>query len=169
MKKRIYLIPFLLALLAVLALAGRVSAQQQTPLPGVVTDDQVNAVAEELYCPVCENISLDVCSTQACIQWRDLIRKQLSEGMTKQQIKDYFAKQYGDRVLGAPPPVGLNLLAYILPPAFLLGGVLLVSSILIQNRKKQARASAVPPPPPPAGAASDPYIRRMEEELKKRK
>ena len=33
-----------------------VSAQQPTP-----SDDEVNAIARQLYCPVCENTPLDVC------------------------------------------------------------------------------------------------------------
>jgi cytochrome c-type biogenesis protein CcmH len=31
------------------------TAQQPTP-----SDDEVNAIAKQLYCPVCENIPLDV-------------------------------------------------------------------------------------------------------------
>ena len=65
----------LLALIAVLLLTGAVSAN--TPEPGNPSDDDVNEVAGQLYCPVCENIPLDVCPTQACGQWRDLIREKL--------------------------------------------------------------------------------------------
>ena len=51
---------------------GSVYAQDDSP-----TDDEVNAVASQLYCPVCENIPLDVCPTQACEQWRATIREKL--------------------------------------------------------------------------------------------
>jgi len=37
------------------------------------TDDEVNAIAKQLYCPVCENISLDACGTAACEQWRNIM------------------------------------------------------------------------------------------------
>ncbi|MDP1779752.1 MAG: cytochrome c-type biogenesis protein CcmH, partial [Anaerolineales bacterium] len=53
----------------------------------VPTDDEVNAIAQQLYCPVCENTPLDVCPTEACRQWRELIRLQLSQGMTEAEIK----------------------------------------------------------------------------------
>jgi cytochrome c-type biogenesis protein CcmH len=86
-------------------------------------------IAKNLYCPVCPATPLDVCETQACIQWRDLIRQKLLAGETEEQIRAYFIAQYGDRVLGAPPPEGFNLGAYILP--FLLlcagGGVLFLT------------------------------------------
>src|SRR5260221_3230838 len=59
----------LLLLLVVVLAAGTAAAQDATP-PGPVTDNDVNRVARQLYCPVCENIPLDVCPTQACAQWR---------------------------------------------------------------------------------------------------
>ena len=57
---------------------------------------------------MCENITLEDCTTQACRQMRELIRQQLAEGWTEEAIKDYFVAQYGDRVLGDPPVRGLN-------------------------------------------------------------
>ena len=52
-----------------------------------VTDDEVNAVAKDLFCPVCESTPLDVCPTQACADWRELIRQQLSEGSTPEEVQ----------------------------------------------------------------------------------
>ncbi|MFQ5409510.1 MAG: cytochrome c-type biogenesis protein CcmH, partial [Anaerolineales bacterium] len=86
------------------------------------TDDEVNAIAKQLYCPVCENVPLDVCGTQACAQWRATIREQLSEGRTADEIKQYFAAQYGDRVLAEPPARGLNVVFWVLPPLAVFGG-----------------------------------------------
>ena len=88
MKIKRYLFGIMLTLLLGLLVAGAVSAQQPTP-----SDDQVNAIAKQLYCPVCENIPLDVCPTTACAQWRELIRQKLDDGWTEQQIKDYFVQQ----------------------------------------------------------------------------
>jgi cytochrome c-type biogenesis protein CcmH/NrfF len=51
------------------ALAARgIAAAERT-----VTDDQVNAIAKKLNCPVCERAAGR--ETQACSQWRDLIRQ----------------------------------------------------------------------------------------------
>ncbi len=113
LRKNRFGIAWVLGLVAVLLLSGTARAQSGSTI--AVTDDQVNEVASELYCPVCENTPLDVCPTQACAQWRDLIRLKLSEGWTKEQIKDYFAEQYGIRVLGTPPATGLTFLLYALP------------------------------------------------------
>lgn len=159
----------MLALYLSLPRAVSVSAQSPTPLPPLgpikVTDDQVNAVAKTLYCPVCENIPLDVCPTQACAQWRDLIRLKISEGWQTEQIRQYFAQVYGDRVLSEPPREGLNLLVYILPPVIGLVGIFLVYRVLRSNRKPVPSTAAKPE----ASAEQDPYLKRIEEELKKRK
>jgi cytochrome c-type biogenesis protein CcmH len=133
----------------------------QTP---VVSDDQVNTVAHQLYCPVCENIPLDVCPTQACAEWRDLIRQKLPAGWSGDQIKAYFVQQYGDWVLGTPPARGLNWLVYIVPPLAILGGVFILYRALKAYRKPLPQPA---PPPSPAGPV-DEYVARLEEELRKR-
>lgn len=107
-------------LLSLLVLAGLFTAVA-TAQQGV-SDDEVNAVAKKLYCPVCENTPLDVCPTQACKDWRELIRQQLSQGWTEQQVLEYFAATYGPQVLAQPPITGFFVLVWILPILALTGG-----------------------------------------------
>jgi cytochrome c-type biogenesis protein CcmH len=159
----------LLAVMAVFSLASLALAQGSGP--GTVTDDQVNAVARQLYCPVCENIPLDVCGTQACAQWRELIREKLGQGWEDRQIKDYFAAQYGDRVLAAPPARGLNWLVYIVPPLAILAGIFILFSAFRSWRKPAKAAVAgqsAEATPDTAAAAQDEYEQRLEEELSNR-
>ncbi len=128
-----------LALLAAMlgvgmALTFTYLATAQTPISTpVITDDQVNAVARQLYCPVCENIPLDVCPTTACAQWRNLIRQMLAEGKSVDDIKNYFVVNYGARVLATPPRSGLNWLIYLVPPLGFLVGVYLVYRVIPDN------------------------------------
>ena len=137
-----------------------VAAQQPPP-----SDDQVNGVAHQLYCPVCENTPLDVCPTQACAQWRELIREKLSQGWSDQQIKDYFAAQYGPRVLAEPLRSGLNWLVYLLPPAVFLLGAYLVFRVMRSARRRQTVNAA----PAANQLSDDPYLRRLEEQLRQKK
>ncbi len=160
--KSIFLLTFFFLLFAAALIpAIAVSAQQPTP-----SDDQVNAIARQLYCPVCENTPLDVCPTTACHQWRELIRQMLAEGKTETEIKQYFVDYYGARVLSEPPTTGINWLVYVVPPvAFLAGATLLFLAFRTWKRM---------PKEPAAGsgsgtAADDEYVARLEEELKKRK
>lgn len=128
------------------------------------TDDQVNAVAHQLYCPVCESTPLDVCPTAACAQWRGTIKEKLAAGWSEQQIKDYFVQQYGERVLAQPSTTGFNLVLWILAPL----GILAAVGVFIYYVRQMRQAAPV------AGAAglnnaSDEYAQRLEEELAKRR
>lgn len=158
MRKITLTLSMMISILALLTLPGAVAAQGGEP-----TYDEVNEIAKELYCPVCENVPLDVCPTLACEQWREIIRQKLSEGWTEDQIKQYFVEQYGDRVLATPPARGLNWLVYILPPlAFVVGAYILFRAI--RGWRQPAMAEESFPPTAP----EDPYIARLEEELQKR-
>jgi cytochrome c-type biogenesis protein CcmH len=124
-------------LLLLALLTGVVYAQRP------VSDDEVNAVAKKLYCPVCENTPLDVCPTQACKDWRELIRQQLSEGWTEAQVLDYFSANYGVRVLAQPPAQGFTTLVWILPVVGLAGGSFFLWRLL--RRWQERRPSVVSP------------------------
>lgn len=170
MKQRRLFISMLAVFILLMATSLVVTAQSSQALrpqstPPAPSDNQVNRVAKQLYCPVCENISLDVCPTKACAEWRELIRQKLALGWTDQQIKDYFALQYGDRVLAEPPTRGLNLIVYILPPVAFLGGALILFGVLRRMRKPVPNAVQVNAPAATAADPVDPYLQRVEEEL----
>jgi cytochrome c-type biogenesis protein CcmH len=157
------LVIFLIGLVVSLVPTKVVQAQETTP--SGPTDDQVNAIAKQLYCPVCENVPLDVCPTQACAQWRALIREKLTQGWTEDEIKTYFVAQYGDRVLATPPARGLNWLVYVIPPlAIIGGGYILYRALRAWGRppvevEGQSQAEEKP---------DDEYLARLEEELRRR-
>jgi cytochrome c-type biogenesis protein CcmH len=159
--KRFFWTVFFIVLISILWVAS-VSAQQPTP-----SDDDVNRIAQQMYCPVCENTPLDVCPTQACAQWRALIREKLAAGWTEAQIKQYFVEQYGARVLAEPPREGWYMLLYILPPLLLLLGAYIVYRTVSSMRKPavattEAEAATT-------SEENDEYLSRVEKELKKRK
>jgi len=166
--KRLFWITTLILVLSTLATAT-VFAQDSTP-----TDDEVNAVAKDLFCPVCENTPLDVCPTDACKEWREEIRGMLADGKSEAEIKQHFVDYYGARVLSEPPRVGFNWLVYVVPPIVIVAGIFVLF--------RAFRAWSQPPatdtvPETETGvnkedaspSSNDEYIARMEEELKKRK
>lgn len=159
MKK--YLLSITLTLILATLFTGVAFAQENPP-----TDDEVNAIAHKLYCPVCESTPLDVCPTEACKDWRQLIRSMLSEGKTEDEILQHFEDQYGARVLAEPPKQGFYWLVYLLPPAVILAGaVILFRSVKEWTRPKEAAEVSSPERSDP----SDDYVARIEEELKKQK
>lgn len=113
--------------------------------PSTPSDNDVNRVAKQLYCPVCPNTPLDVCETKACEDWRAQIRDQLAEGWTDQQIIDYFVAQYGERVLAEPQRKGFTSLVWFLPLIAVLVGLGVVYEILRNWRKQKPALAAAGP------------------------
>lgn len=169
MRKAIFLA---LALLLLLGMSVSFAAAQ-TPTP-----NQVNDVAKDLWCPLCNGVRLDNCELQACVQMRDMIAEKLAAGEDKDAIKIYFVQQYGDVVLGQPPREGFNLIAYIFPILAAVVGIGWVTYLVLAWRKRQtalAPAAALGPGQPPnsqsfasrqPGDDTDAYIKRVERELR---
>ncbi len=164
-RKSVRITFYVLLLLTLAFAATTVFAQDE------ITDDEVNAIAKQLYCPVCENTPLDVCPTEACRQWRELIRLQLSQGMTEAEIKQYFVDNYGGRVLAEPPRTGLNWLVYIIPPVMIVAGAFVLFRSFREWTKPRAVETGAGGDDEAEGPSleKDDYVARLEEELKKRK
>ncbi len=169
------LLCFAVVALALITLgAGRLSAQDvTTPLniatPEGITTNDVNVVARELWCPLCNGVRLDVCELKACAQMRDLIAIKLGEGQSSQQIQNYFIDQYGPQVLGRPPFEGFSWMAWVLPLLVLLGGGTLLVLRMRRIVKPPAAVAATNPAStePLADAPSDDlHVRWLEDELK---
>ncbi|MBX3049743.1 MAG: cytochrome c-type biogenesis protein CcmH [Anaerolineales bacterium] len=153
--------PLALLLAVCLAFALVVPAAAQQPVPPTPSPDEVNAIAKNLYCPVCANVPLDACGTAACVQWRDQIADLLMQGYTEAEIYEYFVTRFGPSVLPAPPAQGLFWAFYLLPPIaiFAAGWWLYRTMVTRPMQAAGERKSAKP-----AGK----YARQMEEELKAR-
>jgi len=159
MKKQTWLGLVLIVLLSV----AIVPALAQTPTP-----NEVNAVAKELWCPLCNGVRLDNCELQACVQMREVIAQKLMEGESKDQIKAYFVQQYGDVVLGAPSHEGFNRLAWIFPILAAIVGLGWLA-YLVQAWLHRRPAST---PTSASGeiqiaVSQDDYLKRVDDELKR--
>ena len=177
MTRLIPRITYTILLLLTVGLGAHVALAQDEP----VSDDAVNEVAKDIYCPVCENTPLDVCATQACADWRELIREKLGEGQTREEIFNYFARQYGDGVLANPPSRGMNLvILWVLPVVLILVGALIFMAYIRKLRTVDAGsvplavANPAPSPVPiteittetPKTQTPDDYAARVEDELR---
>lgn len=158
----------LLILVVLFALAFPLYAQNTT-----VTDDEVNAIAKRMYCPVCENIPLDVCPTAACAQWRGEIRTQLEAGRTPEQIIDDFVQRFGERVIGTPQDPTLRALSLATPWVI---GILAIGvgvyTLLRWRSSRLAGSQATLSAATTPGAAllsDDEYRARLERDLQARR
>lgn len=150
-----------------LALVVPAAQAQEAPTP---TLDQIQTVARELYCPLCNGVRLDNCDLQACVQMRQVIADRLVAGASKEQIKQEFVAQYGPIVLGEPPREGLNWLIWLLPVVALIGGAFWV----LWTVRGWTKAPAAAPTAGPAAAATpnptapgDVYLSQVDADLEK--
>ncbi len=164
MKKGIFWIA-VISLASVIGFFSVRSASAQGEQPQTPSDDQVNAVAKKLYCPVCPNTPLDVCETKACQDWRAQIRQELTSGWSEQQITDYFVQQYGQRVLGEPQRSGFTSMVWVLPVigVFLGGGAVLQ---IVRSWKRRAKALRPIPATPIQTSISAEAQNQVEKALK---
>lgn len=131
-----------------------------------ITDDDVNRVAHELFCPTCESLPVDVCPTEVCSDWRAEIRRQLEEGATDDEILDYFAVRYGTGVLANPPAEGLGNFFWIGPILVVVLGLFIfgrqMQKLQAEAANKESRVDSAADEP----SSGDPYRDRIERELK---
>lgn len=136
--KTLLKVTLVLVLILVTFAAVTLSASAQDDPRRPVTDDEVNAVSKKLYCPVCENITLDTCGTLACAQWRDEVRILLSEGNTPEQVIENFVERFGDRVVGTPVDPTLRAIALITPWLFSAAVLVGVAVVFFRWRSEDA-------------------------------
>src|SRR5438132_380631 len=81
---------FLIALVAItFSLARPILA---APSPDL--EDRTRAIANELRCVVCQNLSVADSPSEMAQQMRGIIREQLEAGKSPQEIKNYFVSKY---------------------------------------------------------------------------
>lgn len=76
-------------------------------------EDQVNAIAGELMCPVCEGQTVAESNALLARQMRDIIRDRLQRGESREQILTFFVTQFGESVLATPPRRGATLALWL--------------------------------------------------------
>lgn len=100
---------FLATLLAALLLAGSAFAQEDQP--ATLTD-----LEDEVMCVVC-GTTLQLSQAPGAARQRVFINELISEGATKQEVKDALVDEYGPEVLAVPSTEGFDLAAWIVPIA----------------------------------------------------
>ena len=109
----------ILLLFSVFIHAAYAASVHEDPL-----DRETYEIASQLRCTVCQSQSLSESNADLAKDMRALIRQQLQQGKSKDEIISYFVQRYGDYILLKPPLDNLGTLLWVAPFALfvLLGG-----------------------------------------------
>jgi len=118
-----------------------------------VAEETVQAIAAQLRCVVCQNLSVADSPSETANQMRGIIRERLARGETPDQVRAYFVERYGTWILLEPPRQGFNLVVWVAPFAALALGLALVAGVMWRWRRAsdRSRAAAAPRPVDEAG------------------
>ena len=131
-----------LAVIGALLLTFSVHARADQEL-----EDRVRAIASELRCVVCQNLSVADSPAEMAVQMRGIVREQLQAGKTPDEVRAYFVSKYGEWVLLAPTAQGFNLTVWILPFVVLLAGLAFAAWFLHRWSRRRAREPEDHPDP----------------------
>lgn len=126
----------LIALAAIACMAGA-AADPAERLPDPAQEAQAREIFREVRCLVCQNESIDDSEAALAGDLRQVVRDQVKQGRSDQQIRAFLVERYGEFVLLKPPFSPGNALLWATPGIVLiLGGVLM--ALLLRRRPASA-------------------------------
>jgi cytochrome c-type biogenesis protein CcmH len=130
---------------------------------------QVEEVTSELVCPCASGLTVAACQeTVDCplaAKMENLANELIADGMSKDEILDYFVEIYNESILAAPRKEGFSLSAWAVP---FLGVALGVSAMSwLSWRWARQRRKDVAEAPASAGPDLTTYRKQVESDLER--
>jgi len=123
---------FALLLLATPALA--------VPVADTFANPQMEARARnlqrQLRCLVCQGESIDESNAELAADLRHLVRQQMADGKTDQQIEDFLVARYGNFILMKPPLEPDTYVLWLAPFTVLIGAAAVAILVISRARKR---------------------------------
>lgn len=85
------------------------------------TETRARALQRQLRCLVCQGESIDESQAPLAAELRHLVRQQMAEGKSDDQIKQFLVARYGDFILMQPPLQPDTYFLWLAPFVVLLG------------------------------------------------
>jgi cytochrome c-type biogenesis protein CcmH/NrfF len=82
-------------------------------------DNRAADLNKTIMCPVCPSETIDQSQNILAVQMRSIVEEKVEQGWSDDQIKNFFIERYGASVVSTPPKSGVDLIAWIVPPAVL--------------------------------------------------
>ena len=135
---------------AAIALCLVVAALAAAPAPaaevgargdgGVAPQASLTDIEDEVMCPIC-GTPLNLAAAPQAERQRAFIRRLISEGQSKDEIKDALVREYGPEVLATPEGGGFDLAAWLVPA----GGLVVAAVALGFGVRRWRRRPTAPP------------------------
>jgi cytochrome c-type biogenesis protein CcmH len=107
MKKFLFLLMLLATPLCATPVSLVAGSAGATPVGDTFSDPAMEARARnlqrQLRCLVCQGESIDESGASLAAELRHLVRQQIADGRSDQQIEDYLTARYGNFILMKPP------------------------------------------------------------------
>lgn len=73
------------------------------------------SLEQRLACPLCQGQSLAESDSQVAEDLKVILRDKIDEGLTDDQIFDFFAARYGEHIVLEPPLLGWGIALWAVP------------------------------------------------------
>jgi cytochrome c-type biogenesis protein CcmH len=121
-----------------IAQANSASVTAAPTAPPVASDPalekKVLELSNELRCLVCQNQTIADSNADLAVDLKNQVRKQLSEGRSKEEILKYMTERYGDFVLYKPPFNAATIMLWVGPFALMVLGLYFLMRQIKQRR-----------------------------------
>ena len=128
---------FLLLLLAAPAIAAPMEDSFSNP----AMEARARNLQRELRCLVCQGESIDESQAPLAGELRHLVRQQMAEGRSDQQIQDYLVARYGNFILMKPPLEADTYFLWAAPFLVLILAGAVAIFVIRKARKAEAESS----------------------------
>jgi cytochrome c-type biogenesis protein CcmH len=125
---------FLLLLLAAPVLAAPVADTFSDP----VVEARARNLQRQFRCLVCQGESIDESGAPLAAELRHLVRQQIADGRSDQQIEDYLKARYGNFILMKPPLEADTYFLWLAPFLVLIGGGAVAIFVVSKARREVA-------------------------------
>jgi cytochrome c-type biogenesis protein CcmH len=136
---------FFLMLLAV-AIFPMASSAIARPVGDTFSDpameNRARDLQRQLRCLVCQGESIDESRAPLAAELRQLVRQQMADGRSDQQIEDYLTARYGNFILMKPPLEADTYFLWAAPFLVLIGAAAVAMLVIGKARRS---AADVPP------------------------
>ncbi|MGI9553744.1 MAG: cytochrome c-type biogenesis protein [Thermodesulfobacteriota bacterium] len=93
-------------------------------------EKNVSSISNELMCPVCRGQTVAESNSSLANDFREIIRKKLEAGESKEEILNYFIGRYGESVLASPPARGIRLIVWLAPLLVIIIGFFVLTKFI---------------------------------------